>query len=291
MSDTVLNGDINRFDFDGADMKQCVIDLLDAEDAKEPEVLKPTQFHGFSVLQRLFFELKQFWMVSSIWDYRTDDIECCTMFQRQYLLETHVFADMIEQCKSYEYKKHIIEYMAAQDTISIDSTLCEHIVRYINKTTDCRSFIQTVSESIDKYNSNTTAHVNKISEKQKDAILHYFESNGWDRYRVQCNSEDRSNVLNVLRQEAGLKDVQSIELYKYINGSAFALDSKDLDDFYHAMIRYKPIKKCSVSQLIYVLKTHLLPQLVSPNGSSRSNAHKYHESIVEYIEKQELNGE
>eukprot|EP01084_Bolivina_argentea_P124050 219831_1 len=57
------------------------------------------------------------------------------------------------------------------------------------------------------------------------------------------------------------------------------------------MIRYKPIKKCNTSQLIYVLKTHLLPHLVPQNARSRSNAHKYHEAIVEYIEKQELNGE
>eukprot|EP01083_Nonionella_stella_P138637 421908_1 len=290
MSDTVPNGDINRFDFDGADMKQYVIDLLDVEDAKEPEILKPTQFNGLSVLQRLFFELKQYWIVNPIWDYRTDDIECCTVFKRQYCLETHVFANMDEQCKSYEYKTQIIEYMAQQDKVFIGSELCEHIVRYIDKT-DCGSFTQIVTEAIDKCNCNTTT----ISDKQKQIILHYFDSNEWDHARF--NSEDRSNVLHLLKQEAGLKGVESIELCKYIqsktnlDGSASALDGKDLDDFYHAMIRYKPIKKCNTSQLIYVLKTHLLPHLVPQNARSRSNAHKYHEAIAEYIDKEQLNGE
>eukprot|EP01083_Nonionella_stella_P018126 50670_1 len=50
MSEPVLDGDINRFDFGGGDMKQYVIDLLDCE------VLKPTKYKGLNVMQRLFFE-------------------------------------------------------------------------------------------------------------------------------------------------------------------------------------------------------------------------------------------
>eukprot|EP01083_Nonionella_stella_P290443 988262_1 len=282
MSDTVPNGDINRFDFDGADMKQYVIDLLDCE------VLKPTKYKGLNVLQRLFFELKQYWIVNPIWDHSTDDIECCTVFQRQYLLETHVFANMDEQCKSYEYKTQIIEYMARQDKVSIGNALCEYIVRYIDKT-DCESFIEVVSDAIETYNCNST----RISDKQKDIILHYFEQ--WDHARFA--GEERSNVINLLRQEAGLKGIQSIELYESIQSNtnidqfASALNVKAFDDFYHAMIRYKQIKKCNPSQLIYVLKTHLLPHLEPQNRRSRSNAHKYHEEIVEYIQKHELNGE
>eukprot|EP01083_Nonionella_stella_P039290 106866_1 len=101
-------GDINTLQFGYGNngigeeaMHQYVMDLLDFD----PHILtRRTQYKKLNLLQRIFFELKQHYIIAPIWDIRSDDIECCTALQRHYILQMHVFANMDPQCESYKYR-------------------------------------------------------------------------------------------------------------------------------------------------------------------------------------------
>eukprot|EP01083_Nonionella_stella_P029997 82365_1 len=205
LGDAVPLGDINTFRFGNGigeeEMHQDVIDLLDFD----PNILtRRTQYKKLNLLQRIFFELRQHYIIAPIWDIRSDDIECCTALQRQYILEMHVFANMDPQCDSYTYRQRIIEFILNQNMMAVDGLLCTQIVDYIRG-------------------------------------MEYKE---------------------------------------------YSITTRRLDDFYHGIIKYKSIKKCNTTQLVYILEKHILPQI-----DARSSSIAHYKAIMEYIVTHELNGQ
>eukprot|EP01083_Nonionella_stella_P081633 224991_1 len=268
----IPNNNINTFQFEdesGGNMRQYVMELLDFD------ILSTTQCNGLTLLQTIFFELKQYYILAPVWNGQVDDIECCTEFQRTYLLQHEIFRTMDAHCDSYKYREWIMHFFAQKrnESLTMNLLLCQTIA-------DCIHFAQIVAACIDKYNAGAKR---KITEKQKAAIIKYFQENAWN-FDTFTESE-KNEVKRIFIRHFRIRS-PCLQLYTMIydqilhlsQSSDYKADFKcNLDAFYSTAIKYKPMKKYDTSQLIYRLKLTSL------------NTH-YKSAAVEYIASHQLNG-
>jgi len=75
------------------------------------EIIKKTKYNGLSLLQRIFFDLKQHYILSPICD---DNLEHVEKWKLLYLLKNHVFPNIDKSSDSFKYRNEIMKFFNKQ---------------------------------------------------------------------------------------------------------------------------------------------------------------------------------
>eukprot|EP01084_Bolivina_argentea_P073944 134146_1 len=136
-----------------------------------------------NVLQRIFFELRQYWIASSIWDGTRTTIKDCSKEEVMYILDNYILNTSNKQLDFSKYKVEIKKYFEEN---GIDgrklrvffispNTLSNELTPVIQKTMIGVELTKTLSQSIDVYKQQYDQTQMKYFI-DKTNVLNYVES-------------------------------------------------------------------------------------------------------------------
>eukprot|EP01083_Nonionella_stella_P192529 711578_1 len=244
---------IEIFQFDDGDMRQNVLDMLEFKGSDDA-----------TLLQTLFFELKQNYILEAMWNSQVDDIERCSVFKRMYLLRHRISFTQ----DASDYKQYIIDIMKRDPLSGVDASLSG-------------VFMEIMNECMSEYNADAKNRF-KIDDTQRERVIEYFKSNKWDLNRfISTNSSASREIKSIFIRELK-KRSPAMKLYKIVSDKICDISgtkcSVSFDAFYGEYVEYKQMDACNAAQLMYILEKKIYPKM-KPQSAQK---------VKEYIEMHQL---
>ena len=234
-------------------IKDYIVDLISSHD----ECTQMSEYKGLSILQRVFFEWKCYWIVDSVWNDQINSIEKCSKEQILYVLDNYIFPNIDDTSFWGRYYHEIMHFiksnrLSGAKLAQYDSfKFSQDLIAFINEQETQRCVRNIAKEEL------IQIMLRSIKECEQDyleidgqSILRYMENQeNMDAHRLYTMK--RTKFRKLLKRKCNIRPPVSSKLYDILHRKLHYFYNNVFVDLHHQIIN------CQISQVPITRQTLL----------------------------------